>query len=321
MRNTPKTDWSVVFDNFNQAVLSVWGANSKDVFFAGGPIGVAGIDALALHFDGKSWRRLDASAAAGRTLWWVHGTAHDDVWFVGEHGVAMHYDGSGLTLHETGVDVTLFGVYAIAPNDVWAVGGNPADPAKDQDALVHWDGTKWTRVDPPMKLGITLFKVAGLGKRVFVSGQAGVILEYDGNGGWKMVESGAQTTLFSVAANDTYALAVGGPPFTVLEKNGDGPWTKLDMFEGATANGVTMTPKGEALVVAIGGRKYRRTADGMWSDDSASEPKSDLHAAWIDEMGNGFVVGGNFNSLIADARTGVIGRYGTPVPTTPPTGP
>ena len=119
---------------------------------------------LLEHFDGYSWAiEPSPSLSAGdHFLKGVSGTSPNDVWAVG------YYAGGGvggplrtLILHWNGVSVVavpspnmgnndnfLYGVAAIAPNDVWAV-GYYYNGSYLLTLTMHWDGTQWSLVPSP----------------------------------------------------------------------------------------------------------------------------------------------------------------------------
>jgi hypothetical protein len=76
----------------------------------------------------------------GDTIRAMHGTATDDVWAVGDHGLVMHYDGSQWSYDRVGVE-DLRGVYAAARDDVWTVGW--------YGSAAHYDGSVWTSMPMP----------------------------------------------------------------------------------------------------------------------------------------------------------------------------
>jgi len=122
-------------------LFGVWGTSPSDVWAVGGdPFAVDEQD-IILHWDGSSITRVTLAAPAGAALFKVSGTSSSDVWTVGQHGVIVHYDGSAWSPVPSGTMVSLFTVYAVAPNDARAVGGPPRQ-------LLHWDGASWNAEDP-----------------------------------------------------------------------------------------------------------------------------------------------------------------------------
>jgi hypothetical protein len=63
------------------------------------------------------------------------------VWFVGEQGHALHYDGATWRVDLTPGAATLRGVWGASRADVWAVGS--------QGTIVHFDGASWGAVASP----------------------------------------------------------------------------------------------------------------------------------------------------------------------------
>ncbi len=310
--------WSVVLDGsvLDRVVLSVWAAGPHDIYVAGGGLG-NGQGALALHYDGAAWHEIATGSA--NSFWWVWAGGPSDVFFVGEGGAIYRYDGT------TGVSApmpspsttTLYGVWGSAPDDVWAVGGD-ALGVGPVDVILHYDGAGWTLVPPPAGLPSAgaLFKVWGsAADDVFACGQGGVILHYDGLG-WSVQPSGTTLALFTIAGsgpNDVWA--VGGPPAILLRSDG-AAWAPVPLLGPATAlNGVAATSSNDAVVVGLGGIKWRLDA-GAWFDESALEPYADLHAAWLFDDGQALAVGGNFLTppRPGTPRAGIVAYFGRTPP-------
>jgi len=304
--------WHVVFDDLEGAVLCAAGADESDVFFAGGGLG-NGSNALAIHYDGDVFHRIGTDTT--ETFWWVWPASPTDVFFVGSAGVIYHWNGTGdATAMASPVTEVLYGVWGAAPDDVWAVGGNPFGTG-DVDIILHYDGSDWTRMPLTAGPGVSLFKVWGSGSDdVFVVGQSGTILHWDGSS-WSPQTSGARPTLFTTSGtgpNDVFA--VGGPPTTLLHYDGS-TWTPAapdgpDFFSNGL-NGVSANALGNVMIVGMSGVKWRRDR-GAWLSDSEAEPWDDLHGCWLGPNGHGFAVGGGF--LVAPASHGVIAYFGPTAP-------
>jgi hypothetical protein len=94
------------------------------------------------HWDGTRWSAVPAPGLPGvwNDLNAVVAIAPDDVWVGGEyygadeqyHGLALRWDGSSWT--QVPIPGGVLDMYAVASNDVYAVGG----------AVMHWDGTAWS---------------------------------------------------------------------------------------------------------------------------------------------------------------------------------
>ncbi len=311
--------WQVVFDDdkLDRALLAVWGTSSKSVYAVGGPLKNSGFDALAVHFDGKTWKDLKPGGTS--SFWWVHGTSDSDIWMVGEDGRITHYDGQSFVEHQSGTTATLWGLMAFSPTDVWAVGGMVGGPSTTPDDVVlHYDGSAWSPVAlPGAPKNRAHFKVWGTSSDdLFVVGEAGVVWHKKGSE-WVLesdppVSSGTITTVHGCAATDVWA--VGGRD--LLHYDG-AAWTRLDRTLTNDVNGV-FCGGGGVGIVGMGGLKQRYDGSA-WTDDFAADPHGDLHAIWRDETGAYWAVGGEFIGSPKPnvKRNGIVTRYGPgTVPTT-----
>ncbi|HEX9990429.1 MAG TPA: S-layer homology domain-containing protein [Chloroflexia bacterium] len=158
------SQWSVIpspTQGFNGTqLLGVTAVSATDVWAVGTYTEEFG-QTFTLHWDGSQWNVVPSPNANGRfhSLQEVVALSADDVWAVGYHDVITgptmlqtlveHWDGTLWSIvpspNVPSSDNQLFGVDAVSPNDVWAVGasggmvgGNPKPLAQ------HWDGTQWT---------------------------------------------------------------------------------------------------------------------------------------------------------------------------------
>lgn len=305
--------WEVILgeDELDGVVLSVWGPGPNEVFVAGGPLGNKGHSAVARKYECGQWK--DLSPGGPETFWWVTGSSATDVWFVGEEGRIAHYDGATMKDVASPVTATLWGVFAFAPDDAWAVGGTPdAGPGKPNDIVLHYDGKSWSQETLPGEpRGVALFKVWGTSSDdLFVVGEQGTIWHRTKEG-W-VFEGGdpplTQARLFTVHgcdAGDVYA--VGGQ--SVLHRDAKG-WSTVDVALTNVVNGVSCGPPGSAAIVGFGGLK-QRLVDGAWIDEFSEQPYSDLHAVWADGQGVFWAAGGDFLTPPKEQkRKGVVARYG-----------
>jgi len=251
---------------------------------------------------------------ATSTIWWIHGTGASDVWAVGEQGLILHWDGSAWSPSTSPTAANLYGVWAAAVDDVWAVGGSPIGSGPN-DVLVHYDGAGWTEVPPPRALGATYFKVWGLSSRdVHVVGSAGLALHYDGTT-WSEVPTGTRETLVTVHGGSSGVFAVGGPPPTILRWDG-AAWKKETLHPSMSGSltGLFVDASGTIFVTGEHYQRFRRDAStGNFTDDTdAPALFGDLHAVWGDGKGNAFAVGGNYVALTSQSvkPKGIVAHYG-----------
>jgi len=127
------------------------------------PLGTPGT--LTLHWDGAKWTQVRSPNATDgyNELYGVDALTSSDVWAVGYHNIAvygsektmtMHWDGSRWTILPSanfGPNANeLFGVAAVASNDVWAVGfGNSTSNESGRALIEHWDGARWSLARSP----------------------------------------------------------------------------------------------------------------------------------------------------------------------------
>jgi hypothetical protein len=133
--------------------------SSTDVWAAGWYTSPEGVGrALTMHWDGTRWSVVRAPDGLLNA---VSAASSDDVWAVGYHvgepftdqPFLEHWDGARWRVVQParppfGDQNILYGVAAVSPNDVWAV-GYYGFPDELQPLIQHWDGTAWSLVEPP----------------------------------------------------------------------------------------------------------------------------------------------------------------------------
>jgi len=77
---------------------------------------------------------------AGNAIW---GSSPEDIWFVGDSGSIVHYDGSGFTRLESGTDVDLRSISRADDNNIWVSGYLPSYM---EHVLLHYDGQDWNTI-------------------------------------------------------------------------------------------------------------------------------------------------------------------------------
>ena len=140
----------------------------------------------------------------------VAGTGPDDQWAFGTKGRAMHYEGAFWNMVPTGVQQTLINGWAIAPNDVWAVGQSRASPPLPSIVL-HWNGSVWSAVSGA-PVGAEFLDVwAASAAAVYFATEADGVQLYTGSA-WSEVGTltGKPTKLRGTGPNDIWAAIEGG---------------------------------------------------------------------------------------------------------------
>ena len=308
--------WEIVAADLPDAVLSISGTSSSDVWAVGADHGSGPI---VLHWDGSAWSR--AATATRGTLWWVHAFADSTLYLAGASSTILtgsSHGGTFTRMPTPGLGAqTVFGVWGSAPNDAYAVGSTAG-----RDGFVwHYDGSAWTDVPLPSNLpadalGDTpgLFKVWGDGAgHVYVVGGRGVILRRTGTGPFVLLPTSSTATLFTVSGDSTRAIVVGGlSNGVVLEIPHDGMPTDVTPPMCALVQGMSVRD-GAAFASGVAGTLLTRGASG-WStiDTGLMLDVASLHATWIDPSGGVWSVGGNV--LTVDLDHGAIVHRGAHVP-------
>jgi photosystem II stability/assembly factor-like uncharacterized protein len=298
------TRWSVPLPDLDRVPLSIYAPSRDDVFTVGGALGSGG-DALFLRLQNGTPAQIPTNTKS--TLWWLHGFSTSDIFAVGEQGTIMRFDGSALTAEASGTTKTLYGVWGASPADVWAVGGLPGR----DNVLLRRQGGAWTVQPSPTPAG-AYFKIWGTAADdIFICGEGGVILHFDG-ATWTKQETNLpqSVTLFTVHGRSrTDAVAVGGFGKAVALRYDGTRWSSLPDAIVQTSSGLAgaaMSPDGEVLLVGSAGTKLRGQP-GALVEETAELPREDLHAAALIE-GTAFAAGGNYLAPPGAARRGVLAR-------------
>jgi len=190
--------WTPVAGTAGLDLRDLWGAAEDDVWAVG--------NASHLRWNGTAWTPQTLPVRA--LLLSVHGVAANDVWAVGQtidslSGLALHWDGTAWTVHDLGVAYLLLrDVFAVATDDVWAVGSVGADALAPAGATWHWDGTAWSEV--ASTASVPLAGVWGFASDdVWAVGWCGQILHWDGSA-WESVDGAGECGL-----NDLWAAGPG----------------------------------------------------------------------------------------------------------------
>jgi hypothetical protein len=203
---------------------------------------------------------------------------------------------------------TLYGVWANAPDDVWAVGGDFGSGGPGTGGtgvMLHWDGATWSQVTTA---GIPLLRVWASGPTdVYAVGIAGdpsaaSVLHYDGTSLQPVAIAGAFQSVWGSAANDVWLV-------------GD----RVSHFDGSAWHDVVtsgLTPNSNAMagvwgtdahdVWTVGRTDHMLRWDGAaWSDaPDASSDASPLLDVWGTSPDDVWAVGGDRSQGIAVHWTG-----------------
>lgn len=286
------SDWQVIHEELDAALLSIWGTSSSDVWAVGGDMG-DGSGPLVLHYDGSEWQRMLTGQEAG-TLWWVFGFEDGPLYMGGEGGVILRYQDDRFTRLQTPGQDTVFGIWGASPNDLWAVGG-----ASESEGGFAWrlSGNDTWQPEQSVPSEVTavaaIWKVFGSsGSDAWLVGSNGVSLHWDGNS-LSPGDTGVGSSLFTVhAAGDRYA-AVGGLASGIIVEYDEGEWQNVTPDPLPVAlSGVYLDDEGGGFAVGSLGAVYRRDTDGWHEEDTRVSVDGNLHSVWLDPEGGIWAVGG-----------------------------
>lgn len=159
----------------NSSLYSIAAVSANDLWAVGGNnVKISGNmvqRTLIEHWDGRSWKIVPSPNAvngAGPGFTFLNGitaVSANDVWAVGfssratvlnnQAALIEHWNGIAWTVVQganAGIDGFLYGIAAVSPDDVWAVGSLTTSGigGDSQQALIeHWNGSSWSMVGNP----------------------------------------------------------------------------------------------------------------------------------------------------------------------------
>lgn len=297
--------WQTLASGQPGSLLAVWGTSAQDVWVVGGRGELAGAPAI-LHFDGKTWSRVD-SGQRGLDLWWVFGLPGGDVFFTGAGGTILRYRNASFERMATPRSGTIFGLWGPAPDDLWAVGSG------DDGTGIVWryNGSQWSELTPaPPGIPNLVLKVHGQrSDDVWISCAGGLTLHWDG-AALTSVATGVASSLFSIVTTPDVAIAVGGytgQGAIVEHTAGSTGWTTQPSPAPITWRGVA-AGAGRVFAVGEAGVVGQRTSTG-WTLVDRYVTQLTFHAAWVDPAGGLWGVGGMFDALPLTSE-GFLAYYG-----------
>ncbi len=293
----PEQPWATVAEVQDEALLSVTGRSSSDVWAVGADRGAG---PRVVHFDGTQWQALRTGQRGD--LWWVHAFAQGPVMMAGANATILRYENGQFTRMSTPglARQTVYGLWGDRPDDVYAVGS-----VSGRGGFIwHFDGTAWREVAlPAADMPRTpdgdfpgLFKVWGNGQGdVYVVGALGVVLRSRAGGAFERLPTGTTSRLFTVYGAGSTVVVVGGESNgEILELSASGRFERRAPQGAPLLQGLAVAPDGTAWATGSLGEVYRRKG-GPWErvEHGQTLAVESLHAAWVDPDGGVWAVGGN----------------------------
>jgi len=311
--DAPAAEWQIVHEGLPGALLSVWGTSATDVWAVGGDAR-DGTGPTVLHYDGSAWERVETGRDSG-TLWWVFGFEGGPIYMGGEGGVILRYEDGSFTETTTPGTGTVFGIWGSSPTDLWAVGGGSdamGGFAWRLDGGDEWVAEPTVPADVPTRAAI--WKVFGRSADdAWLVGSNGVSLYWDGSE-LSEGETGVGSSLFTVHANGSRYVAVGGLATGIIVENDDGTWHTVALEEVVPSlSGVVLGEGETAWAVGNYGGVYARDASGWRMEDTGLALAENLHAVWLDPDGGVWAVGGQtFAAPVTDGLMLHLGHEAIP---------
>jgi hypothetical protein len=179
------TSWQLVNSpRLDGAFMGISAQSATDIWAVGDQLKAG---PLTEHWDGTAWHVIHAPGVPSHENQFnaVSALSPTDVWAVGSyvsHGghalpytLIEHWDGTSwhiVSSPNVGGFSPLYGVAALSPTNVWAV-GNVGDSTLNE----HWDGTKWHAISPALN-GINNSVVALSSTNIWAAGDADVNFTY-----------------------------------------------------------------------------------------------------------------------------------------------
>jgi hypothetical protein len=289
------SEWEIVFEELDVALFAVWGTAKDDVWVVGSD---SGDGPLVMHYDGDEWEVLDTGASGD--LWWVSGRG-DDVWMAGTDGLILRYSRDDEDFDDLSVadDVTLYGIFPTARDDVWAVGGGFTTDVKR--AIYRFEGDEFELVDDlpddVAEVDSPFFKVWGTSSDdLWIVGDGEYVL-HRVEDEWEAIDV-PDGRLFTVHGGGGYVAAVGGSEeqAAVLLEEDDGELSGIDLEDAPQLNGIWVRENGNAVAVGAYGVIFERR-DGKWSEvEDVPLTAWDYHSVYIDPSGGQWAVGGQVSA-------------------------
>jgi hypothetical protein len=272
---------------------------------------------MAEHWDGSTWSEypLPNVGANQNTLFGVSELPSGSSWAVGyyldanwvDQTLVEHWNGSTWSVipgPSPGAQGNiLYGVAALADNNVWAVGIQLDANEGTHPLIEHWDGTSWTAVPAvdPNGGGNALYAVdATSSGSVYAVGQTGAafpsqaLVEHWNGSAWSLLASPADSseslTTLGVTGSDTALTLVGDresgtAPYTTEVATGAPSSLSLatspsngtgenDLFGAATGADGTIYAVGWYVDPSSGNyfSLIEHETGGVWSIDSTPDP-------------------------------------------------
>ena len=208
------------------------------------------------------WHRVPEVGAGDGDVLWSGLEVDGQVFVVGDEGMVLRYTGVAdvnghLWQHmEVPTQLPLHGLWGLSADNLYAVGW--------MGCLLHYDGHAWQLLRGGVidtqggrfaacEENTPLFAIAGNSQgQAWAVGDDGIILHFDGNQ-WQRESSQTQVNLRAVTCGPDNIVYAAGGEGTVLRRDAQGLWTKLDCPLGSGFHAMALLDDDTLL---LGGGRY-----------------------------------------------------------------
>lgn len=181
------------------------------------------------------------ASAMPKALFGLAALGPSNVWAVGADGAILHYDGADWQAQTSGTNRWLYGISMLNAQNGWAVGHG--------GTILHYDGVEWS----PQDSG-TSYQLRGISAldatNAWAVGDQGTILHYDG-ARWSPQATDCTEHLRSVCAKSTNDVWAVGYNSAILHYDGNGWTQKKAPNIGTTYRSVSVTSAGDVWIAGM----------------------------------------------------------------------
>ncbi len=126
------------FENSGK-IDGIYSFSENDIWFASG--------CRIYHWDGYEYEYLyecDWENGEINTVSHIWGASSSNIYFVGNNGSIVHYDGSTFTKLESGTETRLIDIWGLDENHIW-VTGREFDFPPSESVLLYYNGIEWSK--------------------------------------------------------------------------------------------------------------------------------------------------------------------------------
>jgi len=190
---------------------------------------------LVIHFDGNTWHEYNPFENG--ELYTIWGTDSSNIWFGGENGLFLHFDGNGFTKIDYPVDLTVATIRGVKPDSIFLSSYRQGQPTDFYVVLDLFNGSRFSTIDTTQpypatpKFGDYSMSLLNPGT-IFTTGQGGVFKKT--TTGWETVlNTGNEiiSGMFVYAENDFFAVGWG----QVYQYDGE-DWYQYPQFSDYNIN-------------------------------------------------------------------------------------